>query len=60
MERQLTNQQLLDELTCTLFKNCGNCVHANLDESKCSLFDAQPPMKIILSGCESFERDPPF
>lgn len=60
MSPQSTSLELLDELKFTIIKNCGNCVHANLVLSKCILFEAQPPMKVVLSGCESFELDIPF
>jgi len=59
-QQTLTSLELIDELRYTIIKNCGNCMHANLVLSKCDLFEAQPPMKVVLSGCENFEMNIPF
>ena len=35
-------------------QSCINCDHFDKDE-KCKLFDARPPAKIIVSGCEKWQ-----
>jgi len=50
----------IDELRFTVIKNCGNCTHANLVLSTCMLYDAQPPMKVVLTGCDNFDLEIPF
>lgn len=50
----------LDEARSLASVNCGNCTHADLEKSVCNLYSAQPPMKVVLEGCPSFEMDIPF
>lgn len=53
----LTLLHQVNELAQT---NCGTCTHADMEKSVCTLYEAQPPMKVVLEGCPSYEMDIPF
>lgn len=46
-----------------LRRSCGSCVYANLSGPfKCSVYNAVPPIDVIMNGCESYSDtdDIPF
>lgn len=43
-----------------LIVNCGNCDHCNHVESTCMLYNAKPPIDVIVKGCERWTPDIPF
>lgn len=65
----MKRQKLHDELDkviaeASMRKNCGNCIYGIIDENRCAKFDAAPPMKIVLAGCDNYielaDDDIPF
>lgn len=43
-----------------LLRHCGNCEHANFEENKCALFNATPPMRVVVVGCGHWTIYLPF
>ena len=40
--------------------NCFNCEHCDIQGNICRLFGSQPPLKIIIKGCDNFLVGIPF
>lgn len=41
-----------------IFRTCGSCIHSVKEgPAACSLFQATPPVAVILSGCENYEDE---
>ena len=36
-----------------LFRTCGNCANLGSDDRTCSKFGAQPPVSVVLQGCDA-------
>lgn len=41
-------------------KNCLNCAHMDIEGNKCTKFNSQPPMHIIVKACAHHEPELPF
>jgi len=45
-----------------LFRTCGNCARLGADDRTCEVFGAQPPVSVVLVGCDSHvdKEEAPF
>lgn len=41
-------------------RNCVRCEHYREGEEVCSLYNARPPARTIIQGCDSWEDGIPF
>lgn len=59
-DRNMANniqQRLLDTYTVQSCMNCDNC---DKDKGICKLCNMQPPMKVVVMGCDKWLCDIPF
>ncbi len=43
-----------------LGRNCTQCEHFHSASEKCNLWGVQPPVHVLVKGCDSFEEHIPF
>lgn len=43
-----------------IIMTCRNCEHCDMTENKCKLYNAQPPISVVTTGCDQWEIMIPF